>query len=298
MPTVSASAWTPPAGTTPAELRLAGAPISWGICEVPGWGHQLTAQRVLRELGSVGLRAAEFGPDGFLCPVAMVANGITPVGGFAPVVAHRDDHDPLEALAPQIAAFAACGADVLVVAAVSGCDGYDQQPVLDDAGAATLVNNLDRIDAAAAQAGVRAVLHPHVGTMIETTGQVQQVLDGSRIGLCLDTGHLMIGGTDPIDLLDSAAHRIAHVHLKDVDAAVLARVRSGELTYTDGVRAGMYRPVGHGDVDIAGVVARLRAAGYAGWWVLEQDTILAGEPDGPGPVTDVARSVNFLRALP
>ena len=44
------------------------APISWGVCEVPGWGYQLPAERVLREMHEVGLTATEFGPDGFLPP--------------------------------------------------------------------------------------------------------------------------------------------------------------------------------------------------------------------------------------
>ena len=46
--------------------KIAGAPISWGVCEVPGWGHQLSPARVLTEMAQVGLAATEFGPDGFL----------------------------------------------------------------------------------------------------------------------------------------------------------------------------------------------------------------------------------------
>ncbi len=42
--------------------RIAGAPISWGVCEVPGWGYQLTPDRVLAEMRAAGLAATEFGP--------------------------------------------------------------------------------------------------------------------------------------------------------------------------------------------------------------------------------------------
>src|SRR4051812_42145845 len=48
------------------ERRLAAAPISWGVCEVPGWGRQLPSERVLSELASLGLRATELGPLGYL----------------------------------------------------------------------------------------------------------------------------------------------------------------------------------------------------------------------------------------
>ena len=90
------------------------------------------------------------------------------------------------------------GADVLVLAAATGTDGYDARPTLDDRQWATLLANLDRLADAAADRGVLAVLHPHVGTMVETRDEVDRVLDGSSIRLCLDTGHLLIGGTDPL----------------------------------------------------------------------------------------------------
>jgi inosose dehydratase len=75
-------------------------------------------------------------------------------------------------------------------------------------------------------------------------------------------------------------------------------VRTGELTYTEAVRQGIYRPLGAGDVDVAGIVAVLADAGYDGWYVLEQDTILGAEPaSGGGPADDVRRSVAFLEGL-
>src|SRR5690349_18102419 len=81
--------------------RVAGAPISWGVCEVPGWGHQMAPGRVLAEMGALGLAATEFGPDGFLPAGAaeradlLAAHGLRPLGGFAPVVLHDPDRDPL-----------------------------------------------------------------------------------------------------------------------------------------------------------------------------------------------------------
>jgi inosose dehydratase len=149
----------------------------------------------------------------------------------------------------------------------------------------------------AAERGVRAVLHPHVGTMIEKGHEVQRVLDGSSISLCLDTGHLFIGGTDPAELAGQAPSRIAHVHLKDVDSTIAAKVQSGRLTYSEAVGQGMYRPLGTGDVDVPAIVGCLSAQGYDGWYTLEQDTILAEEPKKHGPIEDVAASADYLRSL-
>ena len=281
--------------------RIAGAPISWGVCEVPGWGHQLPPARVLAEMRDAGLAATELGPDGFLPASAaeqlavLAQHDLHAIGGFTPLLLHVSGHSP--DIEPVLAGYAATGSDVLVLSAVTGQGGYDTRPELDDDGWRTLLGNLDRLAAQAAARGVQAVLHPHVGTMVENTADVQRVLDGSSIALCLDTGHLLIGGTDPAELTRQAPERIAHIHVKDVDARLARKVQAGRLTYTEAVRAGMYRPVGHGDVDFAAIVGHLRGRDYDGWYVLEQDTILTEEPRGDGPVADVRTSVSELRAI-
>jgi inosose dehydratase len=280
-------------------MRIAGAPISWGVCEVPGWGHQMAPGRVLAEMRDAGLAATEFGPDGFLPAdpgersALLARHGLGAVGGFVPVVLHDAGHDPLPDVERALAGFG--DARTLVLAAVTGLDGYDERPALTDDDWRTLLANLDRVADHAAGRGVLATLHPHVGTVVEGPAEVDRVLAGSRIALCLDTGHLLIGGTDPLALARAASGRIAHVHLKDVDGRLAARVRTGELLYTDAVRQGIYRPLGTGDVDIPGIVDALTAASYTGWYVMEQDTILTAEPPpGTGPIDDVRTSVAFM----
>ncbi|TYK49169.1 TIM barrel protein [Actinomadura decatromicini] len=300
--------------------RVAAAPISWGVCEVPGWGHQMEPGRVLAEMRDLGLAATEFGPDGFLPAGAaeraalLAAHGLRPVGGFAPVVLHDPERDPLPEVRRVLSGFGAEGAEgagsggsversnpglTLVLAAVHGLDGYDERPALDAAGWTALLTNLDRIAALAAEAGVRAVLHPHVGTMVERADEVERVLDGSGVPLCLDTGHLLIGGVDPVALAARATGRVAHVHLKDVDAALADEVQRGEVRYTDAVRTGIYRPLGAGDIDIAAIIGSLEGAGYDGWYVLEQDTVIDHEPaPGAGPAGDVRACVDYLAGIP
>ena len=291
------------ATTSHPRQKIAGAPISWGVCEVPGWGYQLRPGRVLKEMRDIGLAATELGPEGFLPsePAAMAhvlsQHGLQAVGGFTPLVLHVPGRDPLPEVDRILDGYVAAAAKILVLSADSGLAGYDTRPKLDDDGWDTLLTNLDRVAKLAASRGVHAVLHPHVGTMIETGDEVQQVLDGSWISLCLDTGHLLIGGTDPAELARQAPYRIAHLHLKDVDSTVAAKVQSGRLTYTQAVRQGMYRPLGTGDVDVPAIVGHLRARGYDGWYTLEQDTILAEEPTNKGPVEDVATSADYLREV-
>jgi len=284
-------------------IKIAGAPISWGVCEVPGWGFQLEPERVLTEMRGVGLTATELGPEGFLptdtdeLKSVLTQHELACVGGFVPVVLHKADHDPADDLAGPLDSLVAAGAGVVVLAAATGADGYDSRPVLDESQWSTLLANLDRLAGIVADRGLLAVLHPHVGTTVETRAEVDRVLAGSSIPLCLDTGHLLIGGTDPLELAKAVPQRIAHTHLKDVDAALAAKVQSGELSYTDAVKAGMYTPLGTGDVDIAGIVSVLRDNGFDGWFVMEQDTILDGAPDGDGPLADVRASVTYLNSV-
>ncbi|MFZ0159645.1 MAG: TIM barrel protein [Kineosporiaceae bacterium] len=286
--------------------RVAGAPISWGVCEVPGWGHVLEVDDVLGEMAGLGLRATELGPPGFLpdepqeLRAVLDRHDLRLVGGFLAVVLH--DADQVEATLAEAervsAQIAAAGGDVVVLAAATGLDGYDERPALSPAQWATLVRTCASIRDVAARHGLRLALHPHVGTHVERREEVEAFLRDSDLPLCLDTGHLLIGGTDPLDLAREHAGRISHVHLKDVDDAVAARVRSGEITYMQGVQQNMYVPLGDGDVPVAGIVATLEAAGYQGWYVLEQDTSL---PDGAPahaakPLHDTTRGLAHLAA--
>jgi inosose dehydratase len=263
----------------------------------------MAPERVLVEMAALGIEATEFGPDGFLPDspadkaATLAAHGLKAVGGFVPVVLHNRDHDPAPEVDRALDSFVAAGGDVLVLSANSGQDGYDSRPELSEAGWRTMFANLDRLTELATARGVRACLHPHVGTMVETASDVQRVLAGSAVPLCLDTGHLLIGGCDPVELARSHADRIVHVHAKDVDLALARRVQDGRLTYQEAVRQGLYTALGAGDVDFQAIVAALTKAGFNGWYVMEQDTILAAEPAGAGPLSAVKASSAYLKSL-
>jgi inosose dehydratase len=286
--------------------RLAGAPISWGICEVPGWGHQVAPARVLAEMREAGLEATELGPPGYLPaePAALArtlaGSGLRLAAGFVAAVLHRPDRlaGTLAELDRAAAAIAGAGGDVLVVAAATNADGYDRRESLGAAGWAALAAGVARADEAAARRGLTLAFHPHWGTLVQGPGDVDRLLALTGTGLCLDTGHLLVGGADPPSVAERAGRRVRHVHLKDVDAALAARVRGGEVPYAAAVADGLYRPLGDGDVDVGGLVGRLDRAGYAGWYVLEQDVVLRAEPPARmGPIVDVRRSVAFIDGL-
>jgi inosose dehydratase len=278
------------------DNRLAAAPISWGVCEVPGWGHQLAPDRVFAEIASLGIKATELGPIGYLrfepaaIREALDRHGLGLVGGFVPLVLHEPELDTAEA--ERIAAvLAAAGAEVFNAAVVADGD-WSAPRVLDDEGWRRLAHNLAEVERRVEQHGLTLALHPHAGTQVETAADVERALALTTCGWCLDTGHLLIGGVDPADFARRHGERVVHVHLKDVDMAVARR----GLSLVQAVQAGLFRPLGDGDVRVDDVLDGLD--GYGRWLVLEQDTALTGEepPVGSGPVTDVRRSIEYLQS--
>jgi inosose dehydratase len=282
--------------------RLAGAPISWGVCEVPGWGLQLPAERVLAEMAALGLKATELGPQGWLpldgdaARAELDRYGLRLVGGFVPVVVHERDLGATREHAQRAAAqLAAAGADVFVAAAVQDDDWAKPTP-LDDEGFERAGAHLRELADLVAGQGLELVLHPHVGTLVETAADVERALAHTDVRWCFDTGHLLIGGVDPASFVRDHADRIGHVHLKDVNASLAERVRSGVLSLVQATQEGLFQPLGEGDARIDEVVRLLEDAGYERWLVLEQDLAITGSepPVDGGPALDVRKSIEFL----
>ena len=284
-------------------LKIAAAPITWGVSEVPGWGRQLDPGQVLCEIARAGLVATELGPIGFLpedpaqLKARLSAFRLVLVGGFVPALLHRPDvlGEELARIEDEAGALAEAGAEVLVLAVRTGAPGYDAGRAPTPAEWETLGRGLAGALEIGRRNGLTVAVHPHVGTLIEKEPEIRHLLDSTEASLCLDTGHLAVAGVDPVRVARAAAGRIAHVHLKDVNGALAERVRSGALGYHEAVRRGLYRPLGEGDVDVAGVVESLRGQGYDGWYVLEQDLVIEADGDGARPLENTLQSVSFLR---
>ena len=286
--------------------RIAGAPITWGVDGSPGWGYLMDRDRVMAEMMQVGLSATEIGPDGYLprdpdeLREYVSRYDLTVVGGFVPAVLHIQDRfesglDYVERASRQLAA---TGAEVLVLGPTSHRDGYDTSIDMDDAEWQTFLRNLRRLQDLVEGNGLKVGLHPHWGMAIERPRHVERLLATSDVDICLDTGHLYLGGADPVEVARLASSRVVHVHLKDVDRGFAERVRNGETTFKQATLEGMFVPLGQGDVDIAGVVEVLEQAGFEGWYVLEQDVSLSADPaPGAGPISDAQESVRFLESL-
>jgi inosose dehydratase len=285
--------------------RIGGAPISWGVCEAPGWGLMLPYDRVLAEARSLGISAFEQGALGWLPTEParqreiMQRYGMQLLGGFVPLVLHEPARrDEMLARADAIAAdMAACGGTFFITAVVASLDAW-YRPELDDAAWVEMLANLERVDTITYAHGLVQAVHPHVDTLIETADEFHRFLNECDVRCCFDTGHLTVGGADVVAIAGEHLDRIAVVHLKDVDPGAAARQRSGELTLMGATKAGMFPSLGDGYVRIAEVVQTLESQGYGGWYVMETDVAIDAEPaEGEGPIRGVARSLAYLRSL-
>ncbi|HEX2527317.1 MAG TPA: sugar phosphate isomerase/epimerase [Geminicoccus sp.] len=110
------------------------------------------------------------------------------------------------------------------------------------------------------RAGVPAAFHPssHHDTLLFDRGDYDRIMaltDPELIGWVPDTGHIIRGGQDLLDTMETYRARIRYLHLKDVDAA------------------GRWRMLGAGICDVDGVIAIARAAPhFNGWLVLEEES--------------------------
>jgi inosose dehydratase len=238
-------------------------------------------------MAELGFSATELGPDGWIASSPSKAAdaaekvGLELVGGFLGERLHSREHGTvIQALAKRMEYLLAANAPVFVLAADSGGEGsYSAGRARMDRDDWNRVGKVCErlVDEVEARPGIIVAVHPHLGTAVETRDDVLRLSERlsavghPRLGLCLDTGHLVLGGMDPVELVNEVPELIHHVHLKDLGEIAAGRVRDGGMPYVDAVRTGLNTPIGHGDIQLEDVIGPLMKRGYDGWWVLEQD---------------------------
>ena len=279
-------------------MRIATAPVNWNNEDVPDHRAWTPYPRMLDEMVEAGYRATEWGPGMPVDPVelrrALADRGLGLVGAFVGL-GFRDaaHHDAELERALVIARRLQAGGATLLIAAEAGDErrrdeaGHvDEANGLTDAQWANLVRGLHDLADAIAPLGMRVVFHNHVGTYVETPGETARLLDGTdpaRVAWCMDIGHLAYGGGDALAMLPVYGDRVGHVHLKDVDGALLARARAEGWSFGRGLRSYIFPPLGEGIARVGEVIEALAVRGYDGWVVPEQDTC-------PGDPMAVARA--------
>ena len=282
---------------------IALSPLSWGVSEVRGWGVQLEAERVLREIALLGVTAIDTGPSGFLPDRSVAARSLlkhhhlTVAAGPVRAVLHHHDlrGTELAHIDGHAAWLAALGAHTLVLTVIGSRTDGDPDVALSSTGWAHLLSAIGSVQHVCSNRGLQLAVQPRQGSMIQGPADIERLLVGSEASVCVDVGHLVIAGADPIEVVELAAGRIDHVHVSDVDRGLAGEVRAGRVDYATAVGRGLFRPLGSGDAGVPEVVQALRSSGYRGWYAVESEVRLATVQEDPVPA--VRTSLEALRSM-
>ncbi len=266
------------------SVRFGVSPIAWINDDLPALGGDTPLESVLADAQEVGFSGIELGGtfprDPKVLAPLLRRHQLDLVGGwYSASLLRRSADAEIEALQSHLALLKAMNCTVFILAETSNSIHGDQgrplsaTPRLADSMWHEFGQKLTDVADYIEQAGLRVAYHHHLGTVVESQRDVDSFLEftGRSVGLTLDTGHATLGGVDPLALIRSHPHRIAHVHCKDVRSRVFSQVQSGSWSFLRGVLSGMFTVPGDGDLEFRGVMQALAQIGYAGWIIVEAE---------------------------
>jgi inosose dehydratase len=309
------SAAQPSSGGDPAPVTVANAPVSYGAFEItvgvdPNVPDPLTLLDWVAQAGYAGI---DLGPLGYLGTGRLLARrladrGLGLAGGYlelpfsepARFAEALADLDHLLDVFDQVADENVRAPKPTLADAGSptrsrypGRAARDPSVGLDEQGWRVLAENLARAVARCRERGYEPTFHHHTATYVEAQWEIERLLEVSDIGLCLDTGHLLLGRGDPLRAVREWHERINHVHLKDARLATLEEIVAEAAPVQEIWRRQAFCALGEGDIPIPAVLSALAEIHYTGWLVVEQDIL--PDPSRPGePAIEQRRNREFL----
>jgi inosose dehydratase len=303
-------------GRSLAGVQVANAPVSYGAFEItvgvdPHVPDPLT---LLDWVAGAGYAGIDLGPVGYLGTTENLATRLAErqlglAGGYLELAFSEPDKisaglveldallDIFDAadrgLRPPKPTLADAGSPAR--SRYPGRSAVDRSVGFDDAAWKRFADGLARAVSRCRERGYEPTFHHHTATYIEAQWEIERLLSVSDVGLCLDTGHLLLGRGDPVAAIREWAGRINQVHLKDARSAKLEEIVSEAAPVQEIWRRKAFCALGDGDIDIEQVLSELAQIGYAGWLVVEQDVLPdPAQPDQPA--TDQRRNREYLRA--
>jgi inosose dehydratase len=287
------------------SVRIGTNPIAWSNDDMPELGGDTPLETCLSEARLAGFTGIEKGNKFPADPGALqdilARHGLTFVSGwYGAELRHRDVDAEIAAMRPHLDLLRACGCDVMVFAETSGTvQGrrdvpLANRPVMSETEWPVFLERLGKLGDWMAGRGVRIAFHHHMGTVIETAAEIDRLLSGTpdSVGLLFDTGHLAFAGEDPASVSRRWAHRVNHVHAKDVRPEILSRARHEHWSFLESVVAGVYTVPGDGYIDFAAALRPVALSNYRGWLIVEAEQ----DPARAHPLTYAKAGYAHLRA--
>jgi inosose dehydratase len=285
-------------------VKIGNAPVSYGAFEVTVGKHEGVpmAAEVLDAVQAAGYEGIDLGPLGYLglgdeLRSALSTRGLMLTGGYVEIDVSSD-----EAAEPGMAELVRVCEQFDVVTGGTA-SAFMPRPTVALIGRPTseggeaqgerwnrIERVVDEVGKVCSGRGYQAVLHNEVGTQISSQDSVIRVLETTQAALCLDTGHLVAAGGDPLAILRGWRERVAHVHLKDA--------RSADAPFTDAMQlwdGDVFCRLGAGRGPVDEVLESLRTGGYEGWIVVEQDVLPRSPQAYQQASADQQQNRTFLR---
>lgn len=284
-------------------VRLGINPITWSNDDMPELGGDIPLETCLAETHAAGYCGTELGGK-----FPRVAAELAPIlaryelrlvsGWFDGRIFARDVAEEFAAIEPHLTLLRDLGCSHVVYADTSGRQGFppiSQRPQLADDDWADYGRKVTALSERMAAFGVRMAFHHHMGTIVQSEADIDRLIanTGEAAGLLFDSGHCLFAGGDPAALLERHVGRVVHVHCKDVRREVLKRAVAEDMTFLAAILAGVFTVPGDGSIAFAPLLRILRAAGYAGWLVVEAEQ----DPRKAHPLTYARLGYRNLRAM-
>lgn len=287
---------------------IAGAPVSFGVFELTADQPLPDPEEILGPLQDLGYDGVDLGPIGWLgrgdaLRRRLREHELVLVGGWVDLPFTDDEafgralpelDDALEIFVaaaeldpsrPPLPTLADRGSELRRANPGGAAPGL----ALDDVGWERLARNVETAAARVRAAGLEPTFHHHACTYVETPAEIDEFLARTDVGLTFDTGHLLIGGGDPLEGWRRWGSRINHLHLKDARTAVLDQVLSEKGGMRDVWERRAFVELGAGDLDVDGFMDAVFESAFDGWLVVEQD-VVPSPSDPPGRVVDDQRA--------
>ena len=275
-------------------VRIGINPITWSNDDLPSLGGDTTIETILSETRLAGFSGTEMSfkfpkTSKELGPL-LKRHGLDLVSGWYDGRIHERGIDAeWKAILPHMTLLRDLGCRHVVYADTSGRSEGDlfapisRRPKLADGDWTDYGKRLTALAERMGDFGVGMAFHHHMGTIVETDGEVDRLMasTGAAVGLLYDCGHCVFSGGDPVALLKRHVGRVVHVHCKDARKDLLARARSSDESFMQAVLDGVFTVPGDGFIDFPALLTILHGAGYQGWLICEAEQ----DPNKANPLT-------------
>jgi len=288
------------------KVKLGIAPIAWTNDDMPELGAENTFEQCISEMALAGFTGCEVGNkyprDVKVLKKALELRNMSIASAwFSSYLTTKPLNETVEAFKEFRDFLHAMGADRINVAEQGhSVQGMVDVPVLSKKAVYTadewkkLTTGLDTLGKLAADKGMKLCYHHHMGTGVQTTAEIDRLMENTDPGyvhLLYDTGHLVYSGEDPEAILKKYVKRIQHVHLKDIRKDVYEKVKAGDSSFLNAVKAGVFTVPGDGMIDFAPLFKVLEQSGYEGWYIVEAEQ----DPAKANPLEYAIKARSYIR---